>query len=792
MEKYMETNEEPASQAPSEPVKGPDAEPLPVPDPEPAGEADPTPDPEPAAETASAPDAAPPEKANAARKDKPRRPVFLILLLVVLLLVVACAAAAGSYVYLRLDNLEEARQVADDLKAGGSYARALDLYARLLEDDALSFTPFTNAFVSAGADGVVSCADALLETSEGAHYLAENDVLQKAQSHATHPAVPASFSRDMERRALLCQAILAQEAGDLEKALELLNQADLRRELSYPIESVLDREATLAAALQAREEGRYEDAIRILTRSILEPEMVAELQQQIVEEQDARIMAQAQAAMDDLDPATAIQTLRGLSKAEDQIAWEQAFTETWARKLSELHTAYENRLCAGAWYSLVLGDKPLLTGDKRYDGLAAALTTEGRTVAGTFSLIQLKDGQVTLLGDTLGSEAAAKEITDAKDAALGLNHGLVLHGDGTVTNLGARQYGRGAVADWTDIVQVAAGGFHSLGLKSDGTVAAAGLDLDGQCQVTGWTDVVAVAAGLRHSVALTKDGHVVATGDNSFGQCDVSLWENVIEVRCGGNFTLGLTADWRLLATGDNSCGQCDVSGWQEVLSFDAEAGRIKPTRADLICTDGHPPVGILSGGGDKPGLAVHATILARQNQAVFALTGDYFTFGYNADGLQIRRGVVFKEDQDELGFGFFPDGSMRIIDPKTTTAEELLSQGVRDSWVFGPVLIVDGQARDISYHPLSYNDVTMRTVVGSLCPYHHIAVAYSSSTLAQVIDNLLGYGCNIAYNLDGGRSCMMVFMGNKIVNRSMYINNGWRGLQDMVGFLTSDLVPRS
>ena len=104
----------------------------------------------------------------------------------------------------------------------------------------------------------------------------------------------------------------------------------------------------------------------------------------------------------------------------------------------------------------------------------------------------------------------------------------------------------------------------------------------------------------------------------------------------------------------------------------------------------------------------------------------------------------------------------------------------------------MDGQARDISYHPLSYNDVTMRTVVGSLCPYHHIAVAYSSSTLAQVIDNLLGYGCNIAYNLDGGRSCMMVFMGNKIVNRSMYINNGWRGLQDMVGFLTSDLVPRS
>ena len=82
-----------------------------------------------------------------------------------------------------------------------------------------------------------------------------------------------------------------------------------------------------------------------------------------------------------------------------------------------------------------------------------------------------------------------------------------------------------------------------------------------------------------------------------------------------------------------------------------------------------------------------------------------------------------------------------------------------------------------------------MRTVVASLCPHHHIGATYSSSTLAQVTDNLLGYGCQVAYNLDGGRSSMMIFMG-KVVNRSMYINDGWRGLQDMVGFLTSELVP--
>ena len=86
--------------------------------------------------------------------------------------------------------------------------------------------------------------------------------------------------------------------------------------------------------------------------------------------------------------------------------------------------------------------------------------------------------------------------------------------------------------------------------------------------------------------------------------------------------------------------------------------------------------------------------------------------------------------------------------------------------------------------------DITMRTVVASICPYHHVAAAYGVSTLAQVTADLLDYGCMIAYNLDGGRSCWMVFMG-KIINRSRYLNNGWRGLEDMIGFLTSDLVPK-
>ncbi len=813
----------------------------------------------------------------ARKKRRKRRRIFFTVLLVLLLLIAASAAGAGVYVLKQLDRIEATRQQADAIKAQGDYALALDAYALLLENDPLSFTPFTNAYVSAGADGVVACADALLETSEGAHYLEDSGALQNVLSHATHPAVPDGLKPALERRSLLCKAILAEEEGDLALALDLLNQADLRPELAYPIKATLDRNAALAAAYQAKEEGRYEDALQILTQTVLDPELVAqlqqELQQRIIDEKDASIKAKARAAMDAMDPDGAIHTLVGLSRPEDQLAMEQAFREEWNSKLNQFHETYENRLFAGAWFSLALGDVPTLTGDGRYNGLTDAIEGDGKMVGGMFSLIQLNNGRVKFLGDTLGAEAAVSEITDAKDAALGLNHGLNLHENGTVTNIGVWQYGRKAVSEWTDIEKVAAGGFHSLGLKKDGTVVAAGLNLDGQCKVTKWSNVVAIAAGLRHSVALTREGRLLATGDNTYGQCDVSQWENVIAVRCGGNYTLALTADWRLLAAGDNSCSQCNVSGWQEVVAFDAglwhtvallsdgrvvttgssvhdqcdlegavlftssrkldratrstvkeeteyaytgsstdgpwmyyntdgcliitydgEVGKLNPTRADLICTAGHPPVGILAGGGDKPAHAEHAAKVAKENRAVFALTGDYFTFGYNRDGLQVRRGTVFKEFKDEkaeVAFGFYPDGSMRIIDSKTTTGEQLLAQGVRDSWVFGPTLVLDGKAVDISGHPLSYNDVTMRTVMASLCPYHHMAVTYGVTTLAQVTDHLLQCGATIAYNLDGGRSCMMVFMGT-VVNRSRYLKEGWRGLQDMIGFLTSDLVPKA
>lgn len=794
-------------------------------------------------------------------------------LYIILLLLLATLLAAGWYLYSQLQGRETAKKTGDKLYAEGQYGEAMEAYAQLMEDiTPLRYTPLGKELPQAGAEGVLSCVDALLETEDGPRYLMEQNVFETVPDHATHPDAPVAFLREaLDQRALFARAVLVNEEGDLKEALALVKASGLTspRALALidELTDTLNRQEILLSALKAREEGRLEEALALVKESGLQPELIDEIQRQITDENDRKLIDQAWEAMEAMAPQRAMDILSGLSNNNIRRTMKRVLTDARKDMIQELRTKYADKVLAGAWYSLVLGDEPQLTGDRRYEDLKKVFTPEDRVVSGLFSLIRLTDGRVELLGDTLGATKVVEEITDAKDAALGLNHGLVLHRNGTVTHLGARQYGRDAAEEWRGIVQVAAGAFHSVGLTRRGMVVAAGLNLDSQCRVSGWTNVVAVDAGLRHTVALLKSGRVVATGDNSFGQCDVSGWRDVIEIRCGGNFTVGLTADYRLLATGDNSCGQCNVSDWQEVMAFDAglwhtvallsdgtivtagandhdqcalegvslfpaeekaqrtapvfgsetelvyigdpkdgpwfycsgegsviiafdvDTGKMKATRADLICTYGHPPVGILSGGGDEPQRSVSASKLAKQNKAVFALTGDYFTFGYNADGLQIRRGHVFKEKKDEVGFGFFPDGSMRIIDPYEITAEELLAQGVNDSWVFGPTLIEDGLALDIHKHPLAYNDVTMRTVMASICPYHHIGAAYGSCTLAQVVENLLDYGCTIAYNLDGGRSSMMVFLG-ETVNRSAFLGGGWRGLQDMVGYLTSDLVP--
>ena len=153
---------------------------------------------------------------------------------------------------------------------------------------------------------------------------------------------------------------------------------------------------------------------------------------------------------------------------------------------------------------------------------------------------------------------------------------------------------------------------------------------------------------------------------------------------------------------------------------------------------------------------------------AVFAVNGDYY--GYRKSGYVIRNGVLYRDSvysatQEALIIGY--DGTLSSVYEKNVPAQQLLDEGAMHVLSFGPTLIQDGQilnnnleSRDKKANP--------RCAVGMIEPLHYIFVVANGRTsedrglttleLARVFQK---FGCSFAYNLDGGGSATMVFMGN-------------------------------
>lgn len=173
----------------------------------------------------------------------------------------------------------------------------------------------------------------------------------------------------------------------------------------------------------------------------------------------------------------------------------------------------------------------------------------------------------------------------------------------------------------------------------------------------------------------------------------------------------------------------------------------------------------------DKPGKRRMLFEIARSYQAVIAVNGDYLDY-VEADpkGIIIRNGETYVKQDAIDTLAFYPDGTMRIIHPGETDADALLEDGVQNSFSFGPTLINNGVIEpDIDDHRLASKKP--RTAVGMIEPYHYLLVVvdgrqskYSKGmTMVELADLFASYDCEVAYNLDGGASATMCFMGEHI-----------------------------
>ncbi|WP_178075826.1 phosphodiester glycosidase family protein [Paenibacillus oralis] len=170
---------------------------------------------------------------------------------------------------------------------------------------------------------------------------------------------------------------------------------------------------------------------------------------------------------------------------------------------------------------------------------------------------------------------------------------------------------------------------------------------------------------------------------------------------------------------------------------------------------------------------------IASDNGAIFAVNGDYY--GFRGDGVIIRGGTLYRDEPARTGLALFNDGTMKSYDETKVSSSALLEQGAVQTLSFGPALIQDGEVNsdldnvkiDTNFGNRSIQGANPRTGIGLIAPNHYVFVVvdgreegYSRGmTLTEFAQVFKDLGCTEAYNLDGGGSSTMYFMGRVVNN---------------------------
>ena len=190
--------------------------------------------------------------------------------------------------------------------------------------------------------------------------------------------------------------------------------------------------------------------------------------------------------------------------------------------------------------------------------------------------------------------------------------------------------------------------------------------------------------------------------------------------------------------------------------------------------------------------------VLARRNNAVLAVDGDYFNYGYNnAVHVTIRQGVTFENSlrprkcQDVLVID--EDGDFHgIEDPvEGDVGTEINGKKIINAFYFGPLLVNNGEIRKKDPSHMSKDQFSQRVAI---CQTGHLKYRiivtgpHKRGSKAFKFDPwrdfVAGFDdIQVAYNLDGGDSAVMVFKGEKINDPQ---NENERPLADIIYFASA------
>jgi len=172
--------------------------------------------------------------------------------------------------------------------------------------------------------------------------------------------------------------------------------------------------------------------------------------------------------------------------------------------------------------------------------------------------------------------------------------------------------------------------------------------------------------------------------------------------------------------------------------------------------------------------------IVAKENDAILAINGDHCV---DNNGPVVRNGQLYRDETyaDALVMNY--DGSMQTYSADQLNMDAIKANGAWQVWTFGPMLLKDGQP--MTKFNSTLDEANPRTAVGYYEPGHYCFLVvdgrqpgYSDGmTFTDMSQLFYDLGCKAAFNLDGGQSSEMVFMGN-VVNQPY---NGGRSTTDIL-----------
>lgn len=162
--------------------------------------------------------------------------------------------------------------------------------------------------------------------------------------------------------------------------------------------------------------------------------------------------------------------------------------------------------------------------------------------------------------------------------------------------------------------------------------------------------------------------------------------------------------------------------------------------------------------------------VIDKRLGSILTINGDYY--GMSEEGVVLRNGVLYRDcdfPMTDVGVLYW-DGSMETYPSMPFDSAAELAKGAYQVWCFGPRLLDETGARMENFNS-AVEKSNPRTAIGYFEPGHYCFVVVdgrsdesAGMTMAQLSALMENLGCVRAYNLDGGRTSMMVW-NDEVIN---------------------------